>query len=211
MTSRRNVRQETRRGHASVFDGDLRAAMRALLAAAALLVPALAARAQQTIGPVTLSAGLGGGYQPRSTFGAVGPHLWGAAETVLDRRVRVRLDAAFHYFGFAGSHAAPCPLTSYCAPELTTPLEVTAITGTIVGRDTTGVRRWYWLAGLGTYSALGGRDGNSRLGLTGGIGRELGANRQYLLEARVHLPYDANSYDVLVPITFGWNFGHFVP
>jgi hypothetical protein len=165
----------------------------------------------QTIGPVTLSAGLGGGYQPRSTFGAIGPHVWGAAETVLDRRLRVRLDAAFHYFGFAGSRTTACPLTSSCAPPLTSPLEVTAISGTVVGRDSTGVRRWYWLAGLGAYSALGGRDGNSRLGLTGGIGRELGANRQYLVEARVHLPYDANSYDVIVPITFGWNFGHFSP
>jgi hypothetical protein len=182
----------------------------ALVAAVACGTPLAAARAQ-AIGPVTLSAGLGGGYQPRSTFGALGAHVWGAAETVLDRRLRVRLDAAFHYFGFAGSRAGPCPLDRYCAPELTSPLEVTAISGTIIGRDTTGVRHWYWLAGLGAYSALGGRDGNSRLGLTGGIGRELGADRQYLIEARVHLPYDASSYGVLVPITFGWNFGHFVP
>ena len=182
------------------------------MAIAALLVVALPrAASAQTIGPVTLSAGLGVGYQPRNTFGAIGPHVWGAAETVLDRRLRVRLDAAFHYFGFAGARAAPCPLTRYCAPELTSPLEVTAISGTVIGRDTTGVRRWYWLAGLGAYSALGGRDGNSRLGLTGGIGRELGANRQYLVEARVHFPYDANSYDVIVPITVGWNFGHFSP
>jgi hypothetical protein len=176
-----------------------------------LSVAPLRAATAQTMGPVTLSAGLGGGYQPRNTFGAVGAHVWGAAETVLDRRVRVRLDAAFHYFGFAGTHAAPCPLTRYCAPELTSPLEVTAITGTVVARDTTGVRRWYWLAGLGSYSALGGRDGNSRLGLTGGIGRELGADRQFLVEARLHLPYDADSYDIIIPITFGWNFGHFAP
>lgn len=189
---------------------NVRALVTISLAALTLAAPLLGAGAQ-TIGPVTLSAGIGGGYQPRGTFGAIGPHVWGGAETVLDHRLRVRLDAAFHYFGYSGTHASPCPATRYCAPELTSPLEVTAISGTIIGRDTTGVRRWYWLAGLGTYSALGGRDGNSRLGLTGGIGRELGANRQYLVEARVHLPYDANSYDVLVPVTFGWNFGHFTP
>ena len=176
---------------------------------AVALLPA-AARAQ-TIGPVTLSAGLGGGFQSRSTFGAIGPHAWGGAETVLDRRFRVRLDAAFHYFGFAGRKARPCPPTTYCAPEITSPLEVTAISGTIIRRDTTGVRRWYWLAGLGAYSVFGGRDGNSRLGITGGIGRELGADRQYFIEARVHLPYDANGYGAIVPVTFGWNYGHFVP
>ena len=188
-----------------------RAVLTILVAAGVALTSAATVHAQGTMGPVTLSAGLGGGYQPGNTFSALGGHAWGAAETVLDRRVRVRLDAAFHYFGFAGGHAAPCPATRYCAPLLTTPLEVTAITGTIVGRDTTGVRRWYWFAGLGAYSAFGGRDGNSRLGLTGGIGRELGAARQYLVEARVHLPYDADSYGVFVPITFGWNFGRFVP
>ena len=86
-----------------------------------------------------------------------------------------------------------------------------AITGSIVWRDSTGLRRWYYLAGLGAYSAYGGRDANSRLGLTGGIGREVGRSRSFFVEARVHLPYDGNGYGMFVPVTAGWNFGRFIP
>lgn len=168
-------------------------------------------RAQGTLGPVALGAGIGTGYQARKEFNAVGMHLWVGAETVLDRRVRVRLDLGIHHFGYASPAIAPCPRTSYCSPPLTTALEVGAITGTVVWRDTTGVRRWYWNAGLGAYSALGGRDANSRLGLTAGLGRELGAARDYFIEARVHAPYDGNGYGVFFPVTAGWTFGHFVP
>ena len=178
----------------------------ALLSAAAL--PPLAA---QTLGPVTLATGLGGGYQGSKQFSAVGPHVWLGAETVLDGRVRVRLDVAVHLFGYASPAIAPCPRTAYCAPVLTTALQLGAITGTLVWRDTSGVRRWYYLAGLGAYSALGGRDANSRLGVTGGIGRELGQTRTFFVEARVHVPYDGNGYGVFVPVTAGWNFGHFLP
>lgn len=182
-----------------------------MLAAIVTLAGAAPVQAQGTLGPVALSAGLGTGYQPREEFSVVGMHLWAGAETVLDQRVRVRLDLAFHYFGYSSPPTAPCPRTTWCDPPLTTALEVTAITGTIVWRDTTGVRRWYWNAGLGAYSALGGRDANSRLGLTAGVGRELGAARTYFIEARVHVPYDANGYGVIVPVTAGWTFGHFSP
>jgi hypothetical protein len=166
---------------------------------------------QQTIGPVALSVGLGGSYQPRGEFSAVGPNLWVGAESVLDRRLRVRLDFSLHRFAYGSPPIAPCPPTTYCAPPLTSALSIGAITGTIVWRDTTGVRRWYWLAGLGTYSALGGRDANSRLGVSAGVGHELGALRQFFVEARVHAPYDGNHYGVFFPVTAGWTFGHFVP
>ena len=175
------------------------------------LLPAGTVRAQGTLGPVALSAGFGAAYQGRKEFDRAGVHLWGGAETVLDRKVRVRLDVAVHYFGYASPPIAPCPRTTYCAPVPTNALEVGAITGTVVWRDTTGVRRWYWNAGLGAFSALGGRDANSRVGLTGGLGRELGASRSWFIEARVHAPYDANGYGVFVPITAGWTFGHFSP
>ena len=178
---------------------------------AATLAGAAPLRAQGTLGPVALSAGLGTGYQLRKEFNAVGMHVWGGAETVLDQRVRVRLDVALHYFGYASPSIPPCPRTTWCDPPLTSALKVGAITGTIVWRDTTGVRRWYWNAGLGAYSALGGRDANSRLGLTAGLGRELGAARTYFIEARVHAPYDGNGYGVFFPITAGWTFGHFIP
>ena len=174
------------------------------------LVPGTA-RAQQTIGPVALGVGLGGGYQPRSEFNAFGPNLWVGAETVLDRRVRVRLDFSLHRFAYASPVIAPCPPTTYCAPPLTSALSLGAITGTVVWRDTTGTRRWYWLAGLGAYSALGGRDANSRLGVNAGLGRELGATRSYFVEARIHAPYDGYHYGVFFPITAGWTFGHFLP
>ena len=179
----------------------------------AAVVPLAVARpvAAQTIGPVTLSVGLGGSYQARREFNPAGPHAWVGAESVLDHRMRVRLDFSLHHFAWASPPIAPCARTSYCAPTPVTPLQLGAITGTLVWRDSTGVRPWYFLAGLGTYSALGGRDANSRLGLTGGIGRQLGATRAYLVEARVHLPYDGNGYGVFVPITVGWNFGHFTP
>ena len=186
-----------------------------LFATAAITIAALLGAAplpaQGTLGPVALSAGLGGGYQAHKEFDAIGFHVWGGAETVLDRRVRVRLDLGLHYFGYASPAIASCPRTTYCAPTPTSPLEVTAITGTVVWRDTTGVRRWYWNAGLGAYGTLGGRDGNSRLGLTAGLGRELGVARRWFVEARVHLPYDASGYGVIVPITAGWTFGHFTP
>ena len=181
----------------------------AFLAAALLLAAPL--HAQQTLGPVALSAGLGTGYQASSEFSPIGVHAWVGAETLLDQRVRVRLDFGLHYFGYASPAIAPCPRTTYCAPVPTSALQIGAITGTIVWRDTTGARRWYWNAGLGAYSALGGRDANSRIGLTGGIGRELGPSRAYFIEARVHAPYDGNGYGIFIPVTAGWTFGHFVP
>jgi hypothetical protein len=167
--------------------------------------------AQQTIGPVTLGGGFGAGFQPRSDFSSLGPNFWVGAETVLDRRVRVRLDYSYHRFGYANPPIAACPRTSYCAPVQTNALQLGVISGTLVWRDTTGARRWYALAGLGAYSAYSGRDANSRLGLTGGIGREVGASRSFFIEGRVHLPYDGNGYGVFVPVSAGWNFGHFVP
>jgi hypothetical protein len=181
------------------------------LAVTSAAIGAAPLRGQQTMGPVTLSAGLGLGYQPRNEFSAGGANLFVGAETVLDQRLRVRLDFGYHRFSYASPAIAPCPRTTYCAPVVTSPLQLGAITGTIVWRDTTGVRRWYYLAGLGAYSAYGGRDANSRLGLTGAIGREVGASRSFFIEARVHLPYDGNGYGVFVPVTAGWNFGHFVP
>ena len=185
----------------------------AAAACIALLLPAASLRAQGegTLGPVALSAGLGTGYQGRNEFDRIGMHAWVGAETVLDRKVRVRLDFALHYFGYASPPIAPCPRTVYCAPVVTSALKVGAITGTVVWRDTTGVRRWYWNAGLGAYSALGGRDANSRVGLTAGLGRDLGTARRYFIEARVHLPYDGNGYGLFIPITAGWTFGHFSP
>ena len=188
--------------------------MRRLTLAAIVTAALLAAaplRAQQTLGPVALSAGLGTGYQASSEFHAIGAHAWVGAETVLDERVRVRLDFGLHYFGYASPPIASCPRTTYCAPAATSALKIGAITGTVVWRDTTGIRRWYWNAGLGAYSALGGRDANSRIGLTAGVGRELGPSRAYFIEARVHAPYDGNGYGVFFPVTAGWTFGHFVP
>lgn len=180
------------------------------LAATLAGIPA-AASAQQTIGPVALGVGVGGGYQPRSEFTAIGPNVWAGAETVLDRRVRVRLDLSIQRFAYGSAAIPACPATTYCAPPLTSALAIAAITGTIVWRDTTGTRRWYWLGGLGAYSALGGRDANSRLGLNAGLGRELGAARDFFVEARVHAPYDGYHYGVFFPVTVGWTFGHFVP
>jgi len=181
----------------------------AAVTALAALVAVHPVRAQATLGPVTLGVGLGGGWQSHHEFTPIGAHLWLGAETVLDQRLRVRLDIGVHRFGYASPKIAPCPPTTYCAPPVTSPLAITAITGTVVSRDTTGIRRWYWLVGLGAYSALGSRDYNSRLGVTGGIGREFGAAREYFIEARVHLPYDAYGYGAIVPVTFGWNFGRF--
>jgi hypothetical protein len=177
---------------------------------AATLGSASALRAQ-TLGPVTLSGGLGVGYQGRKEFNPVGAHLWVGAETLLDRRVRVRLDFGLHRFEYGSPPIVACPRTSYCSPAVTSPLQLGAITATLVWRDTTGVRRWYWLGGLGAYSALGGRDANSRVGLTAGVGHEMGVSRSFFVEARVHLPYDGNGYGVFIPITAGWNFGRFVP
>jgi hypothetical protein len=181
------------------------------IATLASITGAAPLRAQGTLGPVALAAGLGTGFQARKEFNKVGMHLWVGAESVLDQRLRVRLDFGLHYFAYASPPIPPCPRTSYCSPPLTSALKLGAITGTVVWRDTTGVRRWYWNAGLGAYSALGGRDANSRLGLTAGLGREFGATRAYFVEARVHAPYDGNGYGVAVPITAGWTFGHFRP
>ena len=182
-----------------------------IIAVLAAIASASPTAAQQTLGPVTLSGGLGIGYQQREQFSAVGPHAWVGAETMLDQRVRVRLDFGYHRFSYASPPIAACARATYCAPAVTSPLQMGAITGSIVWRDTTGVRRWYYLAGLGAYSAFGGRDANSRLGLTGGIGREVGRSRSFFIEARVHLPYDGNGYGMFVPVTAGWDFGRFTP
>ena len=189
----------------------LHVALSVALSGAAIVPSPDALHAQQTMGPVTLSVGLGPAYQPRNEFSPAGAHAWVAAETVLDQRLRVRLDFGYHRFSYASPPIAACPLTTYCAPVTASPLQLGAITATIVWRDTTGVRRWYYLAGLGAYSAYGGRDANSRLGLTGAIGREVGASRSFFVEARAHLPYDGNGYGFFIPVTAGWNFGHFVP
>lgn len=186
-------------------------AAQCLAVAAAIAATVSPLHAQQTIGPVTLAGGLGASYQHRADFSAAGPNFWVGAETVLDQQVRVRLDYSYHRFGYANPPVPACPRATYCAPIPASALQLGVISGTLVWRDTTGVRRWYGLAGLGVYSAYGGRDANSRLGLTGGIGREVGASRSFFIEARIHLPYDGNGYGFFAPITAGWNFGRFVP
>lgn len=158
----------------------------------------------QTVGKVGIHVGGGIAAQAADEFSPIGVHLWTGAETVLDRRMRVRLDAGIHHFGYSPIERPPCPRTQFCAPRLTSALQVVALTGVYVWRDTTRARPWYGLAGLGAYSALNGRDGNSRIGLTAGAGWSFGLKDRLSLEARVHLPYDANGYTAFWPLTVGW-------
>lgn len=158
----------------------------------------------QTVGKVAIHVGAGVAAQAADEFSPIGVHLWTGAETVLDRRVRVRLDMGIHHFGYSPIERPPCPRTQFCAPALTSALQVVALTGVYVWRDTTRARPWYGLAGLGAYSALNGRDGNSRIGLTAGAGWSFGLEDRLSLEARVHLPYDANGYKTFWPVTVGW-------
>lgn len=181
----------------------LATAGRVLVLAAVTLVAPRPTTAQ-TVGKVAIHVGGGVAVQAADQFSPLGVHLWTGAETVLDRRVRVRLDMGIHHFGYSPPARAPCPRTQYCAPVMTTPLQVVAITGVIVWRDTTLARPYYALAGLGAYSALEGRDGNSRIGLVGGLGRSFGLHDRLSVEARVHLPYDANGYTAFWPLTVGW-------
>ena len=173
----------------------------AALVAAALLASCPAEA--QVIGPVSLYAGAGPGAIHARDYAALGLNALLAGETVLDHRVRVRLDLALHRFGYSPDPKEPCPPTRYCAPPITGALMIVAITATFVMRDTTGANPWYMFGGLGTYSAPYKRDANSRIGLTGGIGLE-GAQSRFFAEARVHLPYDANGYGVFIPVTVGF-------
>lgn len=170
---------------------------------ATTLIAACPAEAQ-VIGPVSLSVGIGAGAIRAPDFSPLGLNALFAGETVLDNRLRVRLDAAVHRFGYSPDPVTPCPSTQYCAPPITGALTIVAITGTFVFRDTTNARSWYAFGGLGTYSAPYRRDANSRIGLTGGVGFTLGASRRMFAEARVHLPYDANGYGAFFPVTVGW-------
>ena len=179
---------------------------------AALLASAVVAgeAAAQTMGPVTVQLGFGPTMQTERQFAAVGPHIWGAMETVLDRRLRIRVDAAFHHFDYKGVAEAACPPDRYCAPPLRSDLDLIAVTGTVLWRDTTGARPWYAFAGLGAYGVLHLRDGNSRAGLTGGVGRELLGN--WFAEVRAHYAYDATGYrGFVVPVVVGRRVGRFVP
>ena len=179
----------------------------ALGRAVLLVVSALAtsrAAAAQTVGKVGIHVGGGIAAQAADEFSPIGVHLWTGAETVLDRRLRVRLDMGIHHFGYSPIDRPPCPRTQFCAPVLTSALQVVALTGVHIWRDSTGARPWYGLAGLGAYSALNGRDGNSRIGLTAGAGWSFGLHDRLSLEARVHLPYDANGYKTFWPVTVGW-------
>ena len=179
---------------------------------AVFLAGALAAAplAAQTVGPVLVSVGAGPTVQTDAQFSPVGAHLWAGTETVLDRRVRVRLDAALHHFGYTGPAArGSCP-RDFCAALQTSDLDLVAVTGTVVWRDTTGVRRWYGFGGLGAYGVLHLRDGNSRIGLTGGFGLDLGS--RWFAEARTHVAYDATGYrGVVFPVLVGRRIGRFVP
>jgi hypothetical protein len=178
-----------------------------LLASAAAVATALLAfcpAEAQVIGPVSLFIGAGPGAMHARDYAPLGLNAMFAGETVLDRRLRVRLDAALHRFGYSPDKTAPCPATTYCAPPVTGPLTIIAITATFVYRDTTNANPWYAFGGLGTYSAPYTRDANSRIGLTGGVGFAAGASRRAFAEVRVHLPYDANGYGVFVPMTLGW-------
>ena len=173
------------------------------LLVAATLVAACPSEAQ-VIGPVSLFIGLGPGGMHARDYQPLGVNAMFAGETVLDQRVRVRLDAAIHRFGYSPDPVAPCPPTRYCSPPITGDLTIIAITATFVYRDTTNANPWYAFGGLGTYSAPYKRDSNSRLGLTGGVGVAVGGKRRAFAEVRVHLPYDANGYGVFVPLTLGW-------
>jgi hypothetical protein len=158
----------------------------------------------QVIGPVSLFVGIGPGAIHTRDFQPLGVNAMFAGETVLDRRLRVRMDAAIHRFGYSPDPRPPCPATRYCAPPITGDLTIIAITATFVYRDTTNANPWYAFGGLGTYSAPYRRDANSRIGLTGGVGVAAGAAHRLFVEARVHVPYDANGYGVFFPVTVGW-------
>ncbi len=178
--------------------------------ALALCLTASAAAAQ-TMGPVTVNAGLGMSAQTERQFWAVGPHLWGAMETVFDRQLRVRFDGSLHHFGYRGPTGSPaCVGRDFCARPLTSDLDLIAVTATVVWRDTTMARRWYGFAGLGAYGTLHLRDANSRVGLTGGAGAHLGG--RWFIEARTHLAYDATGHRGLVfPLKIGRRVGRFTP
>jgi hypothetical protein len=177
-----------------------------VIASAAVVAAALLASCPaeaQVIGPVSLYAGVGPGAIHARDYSPLGLNAMLAGETVLDDRVRVRLDAAIHRFGYSPDATAPCPPTRYCAPPITGALMIVAITATFVYRDTTRASPWYAFGGLGTYSAPYKRDANSRIGLTGGVGLA-GASSRFFAEARVHLPYDANGYGAFFPVTLGF-------
>lgn len=186
-------------------------ATRTALGLAALLLAAPAPARAQTLGPVVLAAGGGASWQRTNDFTAVGPHLWLGAETVLERRLRVRLDVSVHRFAYAAPSPPPCPPQRFCAPPVTSALELIAVTGVIVWRDTTGANPWYALAGLGAYSDMSGRDANSRVGVNAGIGRSFGATRSWFIETRVNVPYDPYGYGAFIPLTAGWRFFRFTP
>lgn len=172
-------------------------------AVAATLIAACPGEAQ-VIGPVNLFVGIGPGAIRARDYETLGANAMFAGETVLDNRLRVRLDAAVHRFGYSPDPVPPCPRTQYCAPPITGDLTIVAITGTFVFRDTTNARHWYAFGGLGAYSAPYKRDANSRIGLTGGMGMMVGGPRRVFVEARAHLPYDANGYGAFFPVTVGW-------
>lgn len=187
----------------------MRRAAAAVALAAALLAPDRAE--SQTLGTVTLSLGGGVSVQRRPDFTPLGPQLWAGAETVLERRLRVRLAMSVQRFAYSAPAPAPCPPTRYCAPPITSALFLAAVTGTAVWRDTTGANPWYALGGLGAFSDLNGRDNNSRIGLVAGIGRGFGATRAWFIEAKIDVPYDAYGYGTIVPITVGRRFFRFTP
>lgn len=185
---------------------------RALVVLGAALAALAGTRASaQTLGPVSIAAGGGVTLQRRPEFAAAGPQLWLGAETVLERRLRVRLAMSAQRFSYAAPPPPPCPAQRYCAPPVTSSLALVAVTGTIVWRDTTGANPWYALGGLGAFSDANGRDSNSRIGLVAGVGRSFGRTRSWFVEAKADVPYDAYGYGVVFPITAGWRFFRFVP
>ena len=184
---------------------------RAAALAVVLLLGAAAPAAAQTLGPVDVVAGAGATWQRAGDFSPVGPNVWLGAETVLERRLRVRLAASVHYFGYRGPTRVACAPSSFCAPPITSALQLVVVTGLIVWRDTTGARRWYPVAGLGAYSDANGRDANSRIGLVVGGGWSFGPHRDWSVEARLNLPYDAYGYGTFVPVTIGRRFARFTP
>ena len=187
----------------------MRRAASALALAAALLGAGRAGA--QTLGTITVSAGGGVSVQHSSDFTPLGPQLWAGGETVLERRLRVRVAMSVQRFAYHGPGSAACAPTRFCAPPITSALFLAAVTGTAVWRDTTGANPWYALGGLGAFSDLNGRDSNSRIGLVAGIGRSFGATRDWFVEAKVDVPYDAYGYGTVVPITVGRRFFRFTP
>ena len=187
--------------------------MRRVGAVVAIVGSLLAANvsAAQTLGPVTIAAGGGASIQRVRDFAPLGPQLWLGAETVLVARLRVRVGMSLQRFGYRASASGSCPSTRYCAPPVTSALLLSAVTGTVVWRDTTGANPWYALGGLGTFSDVNGRDSNSRIGFVGGIGRSFGATRSWFIEAKLDVPYDAYGYGAIVPITVGRRFLRFTP